>query len=88
MVGYSGILDNGKKLKRQTLKEKLLNGMVLYIDLKASYNFHHNILSFLMLDEIFLSPQVKRIKINSNKHGIYEFSHEFPSDLRLRTLRN
>ena len=46
MVGNSGILDNGKKHKRQTLNEKLLNGMVLYIDLKASYNFRHNILSF------------------------------------------
>ena len=37
-----------------------------------------------MFDEIFLSPQVKRIMINSNKHGIYEL----PNDLRLKTLEN
>ena len=35
-----------------------------------------------MLDEIFLSPQVKRIVINSNKHGIYEWLHESPYDIR------
>ena len=29
-------------------------------------------LDFLMFYKIFLSPQVKRIMIISNKHGIYE----------------
>ena len=28
------------------------------------------------------SPQVKRIVIISNKHGIYELPHELPNDLR------
>ena len=42
----------------------------------------------LMFDEVFVSPQVKRIVIISNKHGIYELPHELPNDLRLRTLGN
>ena len=37
-----------------------------------------------MFDEIFLSPQVKRFVIISNKHGIYEL----PNDLRLMTRGN
>ena len=41
---------------------------------------------FLMFYQIFLSPQVKRIVIISNKHGIYELPHELPNDLRLRML--
>ena len=41
-----------------------------------------------MFDEIFLSPQGKRIVINSNKLGIYELSYELLNDLRLRTLGN
>ena len=42
----------------------------------------------LMFDKIFVSPQVKRIVIISNKHGIYELPHELPNNLRLRTLGN
>ena len=42
----------------------------------------------LMFDEVFVSPQVKRIVIISNKHGIYELPHELPNDLRLMTLGN
>ena len=41
-----------------------------------------------MFDEIFLSPQVKRIVINGNKHGVYELPRKLLDDLRLRTLRN
>ena len=33
------------------------------------------------VDEIFLSPQVKGIVINSNKHGINELPHELPNNL-------
>ena len=33
-----------------------------------------------MFYQIFLSPQVKRIVIISNKHGIYELPHELPND--------
>ena len=41
-----------------------------------------------MFDKIFVSPQVKRIVIISNKHGIYKLPHELPNDLRLRKLGN
>ena len=41
-----------------------------------------------MFDKIFVSPQVTRIVIISNKHGIYELSHELPNDLKLRALGN
>ena len=37
-----------------------------------------------MFYQSFLSPQVKRSAINSNKHGTYELAHEFPKDLRLK----
>ena len=39
---------------------------------------------FLMFTQIFLSPQVKRLVIISNKHSI----NELPNDLRLRILGN
>ena len=41
-----------------------------------------------MFDKIFVSPQVKRIKISGIKHGIYELPHELMYDLRFRTLGN
>ena len=36
----------------------------------------------LMFDQIFLSPQMKRSVIISNKHHIYQLPHEMPNDLR------
>ena len=39
-----------------------------------------------MAEQIFLSPQVKRSLIISNKYGIYELPHELPNDLTLRIL--
>ena len=38
---------------------------------------------FSMFYQIFLSPQVKRWRIITYKHGIYELLHELPKDLRL-----
>ena len=32
-----------------------------------------------MFKQIFVLPQVKRSAIISNKHGIYELSHELPN---------
>ena len=59
---------------------------------KAKENFAgnhgHNILDFLLLYQIFLSPQVKPTVIISNKHGIYELSPELPNDLSLKILGN
>ena len=43
---------------------------------------------FLMFAQTFLSPKVKQSMIISNKHGIYELSHELPNDFRLRILGN
>ena len=34
-----------------------------------------------MVEQIFLSPQVKRRVIVSNKYGIYELPHELQNDL-------
>ena len=41
-----------------------------------------------MVEQIFLSPQVKRSLIISSTYGIYELSYELPNDLRLRILGN
>ena len=38
-----------------------------------------------MFHKIFVSPQVKRIVIISNKHGIYELPYKLPNNLRLKT---
>ena len=38
---------------------------------------------FLMLYRIFISPQVTRSAIISNKHDMYELSFKLPNDLRL-----
>ena len=37
---------------------------------------------FLILYEIFFSPQVKQSVIINNKHGIYELPYELLNDLR------
>ena len=42
----------------------------------------------LIICQIFLSPQVKRSVIISNKHGICELSHDLLNNLRLRILEN
>ena len=36
-----------------------------------------------MFYQIFLSPQVKRTVIISNKHDVYDLPHELPNDLRI-----
>ena len=41
-----------------------------------------------MVEEIFLSPQVKRSPIISNKYGIYGLLHKLSKDFRLRILGN
>ena len=45
-------------------------------------------LDFLMNDQIFVSPQVKRTVNISNKHGMYGLPHIFPNDLRPKILGN
>ena len=41
-----------------------------------------------MFYQISLWPQVKRWGIITYKHGMYQFPHELPNDLRLRILEN
>ena len=41
-----------------------------------------------MFYQIFLSPQVKRMAINTYKHGIYKLPQELPNDLRLKIFEN
>ena len=53
-----------------------------------NYNYFHNIWDLLMFCQIFLSLQVKRCAIITDKHRIYELPHELPNDLRLRILEN
>ena len=43
---------------------------------------------FLMFDQIFLSLQVKRSVIISNKNGIYKLSRKLSNDLKLTILGN
>ena len=63
--------------------------IVLLFLVQFSLNLRSTILAIifwdiLMFDQIFVSPQVKQIVTVSNKHGIYELSHELPNDLRLK----
>ena len=51
-------------------------------------NFHNISKHFLMLYQIFFSPEVKQWAIITYKHGIYELPHELPNDFRLRILGN
>ena len=41
-----------------------------------------------MFEQIFISPQVKRSVMISNKHCIYKLPDELSNDLKLRTLGN
>ena len=41
----------------------------------------------MLTEQLFLSPQVKRSLIISNKYGIYELAHELPNDLRPGSLK-
>ena len=40
-------------------------------------------LDFLVFYQIFLSSQVERCAINTYRHGLYEFPHGLPNDLRM-----
>ena len=39
---------------------------------------------FLIVEQIILTPQVKRSEIISNEYGIYELHHELLNNLRLK----
>ena len=42
----------------------------------------------LLFEQIFLSPQVKRSVVISNKHDMYELPHELLNNISLRILGN
>ena len=44
--------------------------------------------NFLMFYQIFLSPQVKRSAIISNKQVVYKLPHKLSNNFRLRILGN
>ena len=48
--------------------------------LKQTFKHDLNILGLLMFHQIFLSPQVKRRVIISNKDSIYDLPQELPND--------
>ena len=54
----------------------------------VNYIHDNNILSLFVFDQIFLSSEVKRSMIISNKHGIYELLHAFLKDLGFKILGN
>ena len=39
-----------------------------------------------MVEQVFLSPQLKRSVVISKKTGMYELAHELPNDLKLKIL--
>ena len=59
----------------------------LPVKVNTTYNQFHNIWRLFDVLQIFLS-QVKRCAIIIYKHGIYELSHELPTNSRLTLLRN
>ena len=42
---------------------------------------------FLIIDQIFLLPQLKLSVVISIKHGAYDLSNDLQNELRLRNLR-
>ena len=59
--------------------------IILLISVSVSYVSTIMVLifwDFLMFDQIFFSPQIKRSVIIGNKHGLYELPHELQNDLR------
>ena len=59
------------------MKNKILQKVIFIIFLDS-----------LMFYQIFLSPQVKRYAIITDKHGMYELTQKLPDDLWLWILGN
>ena len=50
------------------------------------YNCAHNILELADTFQMFVSKQLKRNIIITNKNGKYEFTDELPNDVRLNRI--
>ena len=59
---------------------------ICVLQLFLSHNLFHNILRLFDILPSFRFTTVKWSSIISNKHGIYDLSHELPNDLKLRIL--
>ena len=73
---YNGLLFLPERMKIEKI-EKLAATKIFII-----------FCDFLIFYQVFLPPQVKRRRIISNEHGIYELPHELPNNLRLTILVN
>ena len=69
-------LQNPGWLKYTKWDQRLENGVATIIEII--------LWDFSKFYQSFLSPQVKRSAIISNKQGVYELPQELPNDLRLR----
>ena len=79
-LGPPGVADPVLELKTKfTLSAIFLSSVIATVKVIIFWDF-------LIFYKIFLSPQVKRSVIFSNKHAIYELLHELLNDLRLRIL--
>ena len=79
-----------------TFTEEILNGKLYFLCSASTpilYRQNHVTImdmifwDFLVLYEIFLSPQVKQSVIISNKHSIYELPHELPNNLEVQSCK-
>ena len=77
-----------EKLTNELIALQLFVKEQLFI-IKNSCNHFHNILRlFHVLTSFRFTTSELWCAIITYKHGIYEFSHELPNDLRLRILGN
>ena len=54
--------------------------------ISETYNRAHNILELADTFQMFVSKQLKRNIIITNKNGKYEFTEELPNDVRLNRI--
>ena len=75
------------KLSSELFNPKLKN-MKLATNTRLATTMYIIFWDFLVLYQIFFSPQVKQSVIINNKHGIYELPQELPNNFRLRIPGN
>ena len=76
-VNQSNVNEVLKKIKgdNQVIFDMFVKPSIFSGRLREATVIDIKLWGFLMLYQIFLSPQVKRSAIISNKHGIYELPH-------------
>ena len=76
------------KLPKTDSKTSLFRYFYSLLINTSTLNDGNDMCHFLMLYQIYFSPQVKRRAIISDKHCICQFSHELSKDLKLRIIGN